>query len=119
VARWAFTRAWCMTSATLARPPALRISFTASASSRLLRPRDDAGGPGPELGVGGPHVDHQAPVGLAQEHEGGGGQGITHQLGGGPGLEAGRAGDHLGPGAELDDQIGDGPLVAAALGACR
>src|SRR5882757_716851 len=40
---------------------------------------DDAHGPRPQLGVGGADVDHQSAVGLSQQHERGGGQGIEHQ----------------------------------------
>ena len=59
-ARAAETPAWCMTSATLARPPAFSISLRAAASSRPGERAHDADGARPELGVGRPHVDHQA-----------------------------------------------------------
>src|SRR6185295_8652512 len=76
---------------------------------------ENAQGAGPQLGVGRAHVHHQAAVGLAQQHEGGGGDGVEGDLGGGARLQTGGAGDHLGAGGELDDHVG-GRLAVAGGG---
>ena len=59
-----------------------------------------------ELLVGLHHVHHQVLIGLAHTHHGGGGDHIEDQLLGSARLEAGGAGEHLGPNHHLNGQVG-------------
>ena len=73
-----------------------RPSAAARAPSSTTR-RSRAGA---ELGRARQQIHHAVAVDLAEPHEGRGGERVQRELGGGAGLEAGRAGEDLGPDGE-------------------
>ena len=117
----------CLTSSSFARaaltPGVVHDQRDLGAPARLLdqlarrhlveagQRAHDADRARPQLGVGRAHVDHQAAVGLAQQHERRGRDRVQRDLRGGAGLEARRAGDHLGAGVERDHHVGDALAV--------
>ncbi len=68
----------------------------------------DAAGAGAQLLVGGAHVDHEVPVGLAQADHGDRRDEVEDEFLRGAGLEAGGAGEQFGSDDDLDAVVGRG-----------